>query len=175
MKLQEDQKSTKCKKNSIKYFGIFMDCNLNWKDRVPELSKTISSSIGILLKLRNFVTIDILIQVYYSIIYPFLIYGILVWGNTYKTNIEPLVILQKKAIRIITFSPYRSHTSHNFSYFSWTQEKCIPLSGPARGFRDHVNGSLDGMLGSRNCSWLDFFNSDNETIYERLLNVTVIL
>ena len=34
------------------------------------------------------------------------------WGNAYKNNIEPLVILQKNAIRIITFSPYRSHTSH---------------------------------------------------------------
>ena len=91
-----------------------MDCNLNWKNRVPELSKTISSSIGILLKLRNFVTIDILIQVYYSIIYSFLIYGVLVWGNTYKTNIEPLVILQKKAISIIIFR----HTGHILLIFS---------------------------------------------------------
>ena len=91
-----------------------MDCNLNWKDRVPELSKTISSSIGILLKFCNFVTIDILIQVHYSIIYSFLIYGVLAWANTNKTNIEPLVILQKKAICIITFSQYRSHTSHIF-------------------------------------------------------------
>ena len=66
------------------------------------------------MKLRNFVTIDILIQVYYSIIYSLLIYGVLVWGNTYKTNIEPLVILQKKAIRVISFSPYWSHTSHIF-------------------------------------------------------------
>ena len=114
MKLQEDLKSTKCKKNSIKYLGFFMDCNLNWKNRVPELSKTISSSIGILLKLRNFVTIDILIQVYYSIIYSFLIYCFLVWGNTYKTNIEPLVILQKKAISIIIFR----HTGHILLIFS---------------------------------------------------------
>ena len=91
-----------------------MDRNLNWKDHVLELSKKNSSSIGMLLKLCNFVAIDIIIQVYYSIIYSFLIYGVLAWGNTYKTNIEPLVILQKKAICIITFSPYRSHTSHIF-------------------------------------------------------------
>ena len=44
----------------------------------------------------------------------FLSYGVLIWGNTYISNIQPLVILQKKAIRIITFSEYRSHTSPLF-------------------------------------------------------------
>ena len=47
------------KMSSIKYLGIFMDCNSNWKDHVHEYR-----SIGILLKLRNFVTIDILIFIY---------------------------------------------------------------------------------------------------------------
>ncbi len=74
----------------------------------------ISRGIGILLRLHSFVNIKLLIQIYYSIIYPFLIYGVIVWGNTYKSNVLPLTILQKKAIRIITFSPPRTHTSPFF-------------------------------------------------------------
>ena len=48
---------------------------------------------------------------YYSIIYSFLTYGILIWGNTYKTNLHPLMVLQKKPLRIITFSDFQAHTS----------------------------------------------------------------
>ena len=105
-------------KKYVKYLGIIMDCNLNWKQHIHELSKKVSRSIGILSKLRHYVPQSILIQIYYSIVFPFLIYGVLIWGNTYKTNIYPLVILQKKAIRIITFSHFQSHTSPLFKKFN---------------------------------------------------------
>jgi hypothetical protein len=101
-------------KTSIKYLGVIIDGHLNWKDHVHELSKKISRIVGILLKLRHFFPIKILVQLYYSIIYPFLSYDVLIWGNTYISNIQPLVILQKKAVRIMTFSEYRSHTSPLF-------------------------------------------------------------
>ena len=76
--------------------------------------KKIARGIGILSKLRHFVSQAILVQVYYSIIHSFLVYGVLIWGNTYKTNIQPLVILQKKAVRIITFSDFKAHSSPLF-------------------------------------------------------------
>ena len=37
------------------------------------------------------VTNDILIQLYYSLAYPFLTYGLIVWGNTYGTTLKPVV------------------------------------------------------------------------------------
>ena len=61
-------------------------------------------------KLHHFVPMGILIWLYYSIIFPFLIYSVIVWGNTYEFNLHPIVVLQKKAIRIITFSAFREHT-----------------------------------------------------------------
>ena len=38
---------------------------------------------------------------YYSFIYPYMIYCNQVWGSACKTNIEPLLILQKRVMRII--------------------------------------------------------------------------
>ena len=101
-------------KRSIKYLGVLIDSSLNWKDHIHELSKKISRGIGILLKLRKCVSTQILLQFYYSIIYTFFTYGVLIWGNTYKTNLYPLIILQKKAVRIITFSDFLAHTSPLF-------------------------------------------------------------
>ena len=56
----------------------------------------------------------VLTNLYYALIYPFLIYGIVIWGNTYPSNIQPLFILQKRSIRIITFSKFDDHSSPLF-------------------------------------------------------------
>ena len=45
-------------------------------------------------------------MLYYSLIYPFLTYGIQVWGltYTYPTSLKPVTTLQKRVVRIMTFS-----------------------------------------------------------------------
>ena len=63
-----------------------------------EISKKINRSIGVLRQLRYYVNLNVLIQLYYSLIYPYLTYGIHIWGNTYQSTIQPLYILQKKAL-----------------------------------------------------------------------------
>ena len=52
--------------------------------------------------------------VYYTLIDPFLTYSLISWGNTYPTSLQPLTTLQKKAVRIITFSDFNSHSSPLF-------------------------------------------------------------
>ena len=99
---------------TIKYLGITIDCNLNWKSHVAEISKKIKRNIGVICKLRNFVNSHILKNLYYSLIYPYLIYGIVVWGNTYTSSTNPLFLLKKKLVRIITFSDYLDHTNSIF-------------------------------------------------------------
>ena len=91
-----------------------MDCHLNWKDHVLQISRKISRGTGALSKLRHYIDCNVLKQIYYAIIYPFLTFGFIVWGNTYITTIKPLQIIQKKAIRIITFSKYDAHTNQLF-------------------------------------------------------------
>ena len=100
--------------NNIKYLGIFIDSNLCWKPQIEHISKKIKRSIGIISKLRYYVDSKILTSLYYAMIYPFLIYGIIVWGNSYPTTLQPIFILQKKIVRIITFSNFDEHSSPLF-------------------------------------------------------------
>ena len=51
-------------------------------------------------------------------VFPFLIYVVTIWGNTYKSNLSSLVTLQKKAIRIISFSKFDEHSSPLFKSFN---------------------------------------------------------
>ena len=62
-------------------------------------------TVGIFSKLRYYINVDILIMLYYSLIYPFLTYVIQVWGLTYPTT-----TLQKRVIKIMTFSDPKSHS-----------------------------------------------------------------
>ena len=42
-----------------------------------------------------------LMILYYSLVYPFLSSGLIVWGNTYATTLNPDVVSQKKEVQII--------------------------------------------------------------------------
>ena len=99
---------------SIKYLGIFFDENLNWKPHVLHVCSKIKRGLGILSKLRHFLPTKILRSLYYSLIYPYLIYGVVAWGNTYETTVNPLFILQKRAVRLITFSNFIEHSNPLF-------------------------------------------------------------
>ena len=46
--------------------------------------------------------------------YPYLVYCNLVWGNTFEIHLKPLVILQKKVIRVINGADFNSHTNNLF-------------------------------------------------------------
>ena len=50
-------------------------------------------------------------QLYYSFVYPYLIYGIEIWGNASNIHLDPIIKLQKRCVRIITFSNYLESTS----------------------------------------------------------------
>ena len=100
--------------DSTKYLGITFDSNLTWKSHINELCLKLSKTLGILSKVRHFVDNHILVMLYYSLIYPFLTYGVHVWGLTFPSFLTQLSIVQKKAIRIISFSEPKSHSEPLF-------------------------------------------------------------
>ena len=86
----------------IKYLGVLLDSTLSWNVHLDNLTKKITRSIGIMYKIRPFVPNNILIKLYYALIYPHLLYAIQVWGSTFDKYINPLFILQKKVVRLIS-------------------------------------------------------------------------
>ena len=65
------------RENCIKYLGLMIDSNLSWKKQVECVLKKVRRGIGILSKIRHYITKDILKSLYYTLIYPFLIYGLI--------------------------------------------------------------------------------------------------
>ena len=80
---------------SSKFLGVYIDNSLNLKKHICYIAGKISRGIGISLKSRKYLNEESLLTLYYCFIYPFLIYCNHVWGNTWKTNLSKLQILQK--------------------------------------------------------------------------------
>ena len=57
---------------------------------------------------------NVLILIYNTILLPYLTYCCITWGFTYQTYINKILIIQKKAMRIITHSPFQCHSSPLF-------------------------------------------------------------
>jgi Reverse transcriptase (RNA-dependent DNA polymerase) len=99
---------------STKFLGVYIDDKLNWNLQVSKLSKKISKSLGIIRKVSHRLTSETLGMLYNSMILPHLSYCLMVWGGTSKKNIETLLKLQKRAVRIISKSRYRDHSDPLF-------------------------------------------------------------
>ena len=72
-----------------------IDSHLNGKTHGYYTSKKVKCNIGIISKIRHYVDQKTLINLYYTLTYAFLTYGIIVWGNTYSSNTNPLFLFQK--------------------------------------------------------------------------------
>jgi hypothetical protein len=96
--------------DTFDYLGIVFDKNLTWKAHLAKISVKLSKVLGIINKMKNVLSKDVLVTLYNSLFLPHLNYGILCW----KVKINQIVKLQKKAVRIITGMKYNAHTDPLF-------------------------------------------------------------
>ena len=100
--------------NDIKFLGIYLDSNLKFKRHVKYISSKIAKSIGVLNKLKYFLPPVTMRTLYLTFVQPFLLYAIQNWFSTYSNNTDRIIVLQKRAIRVITNSDYLAHTGRLF-------------------------------------------------------------
>ena len=55
------------------------------------------------MQIRPFLNTNNLKNIYYSLFYSHLVYSMQAWGSAYTTEINKILVLQKRALRIITY------------------------------------------------------------------------
>jgi hypothetical protein len=88
---------------SIKYLGIKIDSNLSFKDYLNDLAIKLRRSNGMLAKVRHYVNLEALLNIYHAIFGSRLRYACQIWGQSQKHNFSRLSHLQNKALKIIYF------------------------------------------------------------------------
>ena len=90
-------------KSYVKYLGVLIDEKLSLKHHILYKASKISTSIGIIARLRHLVPLITLQHIYRSLIQPDLLYGITAWGRADETNRKKILRLQKRALRLMFF------------------------------------------------------------------------
>ena len=99
----------------IKYLGVYLDKNLSWDFHITELCKKLSCAVGMLYKMKNLCSTSTLKSIYYSLFHSHLSYGISVWGLAKKTLTQKVIILQKRAVRVVAKEDFLAHTDAIFN------------------------------------------------------------
>ena len=87
-------------KKQVKYLGLIIDEHLTWEVHLTNLQFKLNRTIGMLSKIRHYVSLETLKVLYFSIFHSHLIYGCQIWGQVLNTNLSKT---QNKALRIICF------------------------------------------------------------------------
>ena len=87
----------------IKYLGLILDNKLDLKCHMAELTKKLSRAIGLIHKMKGLCPISVLRSLYRSLFNSHLSYGLVVWGNACRWNLEKIRSLQKIVLRL--FAP----------------------------------------------------------------------
>ena len=96
-------------KNYVKYLGILVGSNLSWRYYIDFISSKISQGVGIISRLRHFLPTSTLFIIYRSLIEPYISYGLAAWGQATASHLNKILLLQKRALRLMYFSDSRTH------------------------------------------------------------------
>ena len=96
--------------NVFDFLGLTISETLDWNHHINKITNKISKTIGVMKRIKRFISKDTLRTIYNSLILPHLLYCILTWGF----NTTRLLKLQKKVIRVICGAKYNAHTDPLF-------------------------------------------------------------
>ena len=97
-----------------KYLGVIIDDKLTWKSHLQKARGKLASGCWALYRLKNYVNRKTLRMVYFGLIYQTLQYCISCWGFASQCYLEPLNVLNRRAIRTICNAPREAPTTPLF-------------------------------------------------------------
>lgn len=87
--------------NHVKLLGVIIDNNLTWTEQVNSVCKKLASGIYVVRRIKWISNLESAKIAYFSLVESHMRYGLAVWGGSSARNLNRVLTLQKKAIRIL--------------------------------------------------------------------------
>lgn len=111
--------------NENTFLGVIIDEKICWKPHIKYIKTKLSRSIAVLARAKHILDLKSLRILYCSLLLPYLSYCVEVWGSTYRHSLQPLVIMQNRAMRII-----RGRGNFKTNRFRTTRKRlCLSICG----------------------------------------------
>lgn len=101
-------------KNEVKYLGVTIDHKLSWKPHIQICIAKLSKCLWAITRLRRYTNTPTLKLVYFALAYPYIQYGISLYGGACKSILNPLIIKQKLLVKIMLNKDFDSPSSPLF-------------------------------------------------------------
>jgi hypothetical protein len=85
------------KEKSVKFLGFTIEDQPQWTKHLKICKSKMASSIYAMNSVKHILSKDNLRTLYFALMYPYIDYGIILWGSSPKCHINPLHVLQKKS------------------------------------------------------------------------------
>ena len=103
--------------DSSVFLGVTIDKNMSFTPHIKNILSKLSKNTGILYKIKDCLSTEAMINYYYALLFPYMSYNVIIWGSTFRTHLDPLIVQQKRIIRIIAGAGYLNHTNDLFHRF----------------------------------------------------------
>ena len=105
--------------HSIPCLGVKLDETLNWDEHIEIVCKKVGAGIGILKRIKPYVSANTLISIYNALIQPYFDYCSPLWGVCNKTLRDNLQKFQNRAARIIAGASYEIRSADVLRTLDW--------------------------------------------------------
>ena len=78
-------------KTNEKYLGLYINADVKFNIHISAICCKLPKTVGIFYKLRDSVPQNVLINLYYNLVYPYLLYGNAAWGTVNSVHLSPLI------------------------------------------------------------------------------------
>ena len=103
---------------SIKFLGIILDNKLTWKLHIDDIYNSLMKYVGIFYKLRPILSLSVMKSIYFATVHSKLLYGLELYGNTFPSYLDNLIILNNKILRITQNKKFHTHRYILYQKFS---------------------------------------------------------
>ena len=99
----------------IKYLGLILDEHMDWISHTNEICNKLKSFFPLFYNIRQYLDLDHIRTIFYTMIYSRLKYGSIITGQTSQANLDKIQILQNQLLKVLSCKRYRYPTNklHN--------------------------------------------------------------
>ena len=98
------------RESQVKYLGLTLDEHLDWNSHTNEICNKLKAFFPIFYNIRQYLDLDHIRTIYYTMVYSRLKYGSIITGQTSQSNLDKIQILQNKLLKVLSCKCYRFPT-----------------------------------------------------------------
>ena len=99
---------------ATKFLGVVIDESLNWNNHISLVKSKLAKVASVIYKVSHYIDKSSRYTLYCSLFLRYMMYCSEIWGNTYKTKLQGIVIWQKRVMRTIYGVDRLEHTNYLF-------------------------------------------------------------